>query len=71
MTGPHLSSDTRLHRPVAIKEFSPSGAIRRGLSIQPAGGLGSAAYQDAKARFLDEARVLAKFTHPGIVNIYE
>lgn len=66
----YLGGDIRAHRPVAIKEFFPYGSTRRGISVQPFGGMPAAEYATSRSRFLDEARVLAKFDHPGIVDVY-
>ena len=35
----YLGSDTRLRRPVAIKEFFPYGCIRRTATVQPSGSM--------------------------------
>ncbi|MCC2669128.1 MAG: serine/threonine protein kinase, partial [Armatimonadetes bacterium] len=66
----YAGRDLRLDRPVAIKEFFPSGSIRVGLAVQPAGGVPAAEFTTARTRFLEEARVLARFHHPGIVQVY-
>ena len=66
----YLGGDTTLDRPVAIKEFFPQGCIRQGTTVRPSGALTTAEYQAARQKFLDEARVLAKFHHRGIVAVY-
>ena len=67
----YLGSDTHLQRPVAIKEYFPQGyAARQSNTVVPAGTMAHADYQSAKAKFLEEARVLAQFQHPGIVHVY-
>jgi serine/threonine protein kinase len=67
----YLGSDTHLQRPVAIKEYFPQGyAARQSNTVVPAGTMARADYQSAKAKFLEEARVLAQFQHPGIVHVY-
>jgi serine/threonine protein kinase len=66
----YLGGDIRARRPVAVKEFFPYGSTRRGTNVHPFGGLPAADYAGARARFLDEARVLAQFDHPGIVDVY-
>src|SRR3712207_6483907 len=63
----YLGSDARARRPVAIKEFFPYGSGRNGLEVHPAGVLTAADYVATRTKFLDEARVLAQFSHPGIV----
>ncbi|MCB0971381.1 MAG: serine/threonine protein kinase [Acidimicrobiales bacterium] len=62
--------DRRLLRRVAIKELFPPDAVRDGeeLRVPPEA---AAAFDAQRARFLREARVLARFTHPGIVRVYE
>ncbi|MGH9246136.1 MAG: serine/threonine-protein kinase [Acidimicrobiales bacterium] len=62
--------DERLQRPVAVKELFPDPAQRRGRTVVPSPHAADA-FADAKARFLREATVLARFAHPGIVRIYE
>ncbi len=62
--------DRRLRRGVAVKELFPESAVRHGsLVLTPPQG--RAAFQEAKDRFLREARVLARFSHPGIVRVFE
>ncbi|HEX2576992.1 MAG TPA: protein kinase, partial [Aquihabitans sp.] len=62
--------DRRLQRRVAMKELFPESAVRHGsLVLTPPQG--RAAFRTARDRFLREARVLARFTHPGIVRVYE
>ncbi len=62
--------DTRLRRRVAVKELFPDVAVRHGSAVltPPAG---REAFAAARERFLREARVLAHFSHPGIVRVYE
>ncbi len=62
--------DERLQREVAVKEFFPFGCLRHHNTVQPSRALAPAAYNTAKTRFLDEARTLARFKHPGIVDVY-
>jgi serine/threonine protein kinase len=67
----YLGSDTRLKRPRAIKEYFPHGyAARQSNTVVPTGMMTVADYQSAKVKFLEEARVLAQFQHPGIVHVY-
>ncbi|MBB6098639.1 putative Ser/Thr protein kinase [Deinobacterium chartae] len=51
---------------VAIKEYFPAGAQRRGNSV-----VLPAALRDSEQAFLEEGRVLARFSHPGIVRVHE
>ncbi len=62
--------DERLQRQVAVKELFPESAIRHG-SIVLTPPQARAAFRDARTRFLDEARVLARFSHPAIVRVFE
>ena len=66
----YLGSDARARRPVAIKEFFPHGSARNGREVHPAGVLAAADYVATRTKFLDESRVLAQFSHPGIVDVY-
>ena len=62
--------DRRLQRRVAVKELFPESAVRHGsLVLTPPEG--RAGFRAARERFMREARVLARFTHPGIVRVYE
>lgn len=62
--------DTRLKRRVAVKELFPESAVRHG-SMVLTPPQARASFRSARDRFLREARVLARFTHPGIVRVYE
>jgi serine/threonine protein kinase len=66
----YLCRDTRLDRVVAIKEFFPFGCLRQNHSVQPSRALTLPDYDSAKARFLQEARTLARFKHSSIVDVY-
>ena len=65
----YRAADNGLHRRAAIKEFFPEGAERMAKNVLSPGN-GDAAFQTARARFLEEARTLAQFNHPNIVNVY-
>jgi serine/threonine-protein kinase len=60
----------KLRRYVAIKEFLPDGCLRQGNTVRPDGTWSDDTYTNAKAKFLDEARVLAQFRHNGVVQVY-
>src|SRR5436190_3510518 len=66
----YLGGDIRSRRPVAIKEFFPYGSTRKGTNVQPFGGLPTSEYASTRMRFLDEARILTRFDHPAIVDVY-
>ena len=65
----YCAEDTRLHRQVAIKEFFPHASLRRGTEVQPGSAMPLTNYDAAKLKFLEEARVLASFSHRGIVDV--
>ena len=68
----YLGWDTELDIPVAIKEYLPSDyAVReRSLSVVAKSPDDAEVYEWGLKSFLDEARMLACFKHPGIVQIY-
>lgn len=66
----YAGADTRLRRVVAIKELFPAGCARVGLDIHSTKDFPESLYQAVKTRFLEEARVVARFQHPGIVRVH-
>lgn len=62
--------DTRLNRPVAVKEFFPEGCWREGSTVVSAGRWNSDTYSNAKQKFLLEGQTLGQFNHSGIVRVY-
>ena len=62
--------DTKLNRPVAVKEFFPEGCWREGTTVISAGRWNLNTYTDAKQKFLQEAQTLGQFNHPGIVRVF-
>lgn len=62
--------DTRLNRPVALKEFFPEGCWREGITVISAGRWTVQTYSDAKQKFLQEGQTLGQFNHPGIVRVF-
>ena len=67
----YLGADNRLSRPIALKEFFPNGATRRGTTVVRPHTLRPADYDAAIQRFLLEARTLARFRHPNIVAVHD
>ena len=70
----YIGRDTTLDMRVAIKEFYPAGCTNRnsfaGSGVEVAGGRQRDFFQKGKARFLYEARNVAKFSaEPGIVDV--
>lgn len=63
--------DAKLGRAVAVKEFFPGGCRRNGSAVQPAGAMSSSDYEACRDRFSRETRLLARFNHPGIANVYD
>src|SRR5437764_5392990 len=57
----YLGTDLRLSRRVAIKEFFPSGAVRRSQVVIPPVTMPHSQYELELERFLQEARILARF----------
>jgi serine/threonine-protein kinase len=57
--------------PVAVKEFFPEGSTRRGTQLVPPTTLMGQGFVETKDRFLEEARLLARFQHPGVVRVYD
>jgi serine/threonine protein kinase/cytochrome c2 len=69
----YLARDSGLDAPVAIKEYLPSElATRVGASrVTAISSHVSADFRWGLERFLDEARILAKFRHPNIVHVFQ
>ena len=68
----YLGWNLRLDIPVAIKEYLPSDlAVREAdLSVVPKSSSDASDFQWGLARFVDEARTLARFQHPNIVRVH-
>lgn len=69
----YLGADTQENRPVAIKELFPEGSSRRPNSrnVIPPTSLLGAGFTETMEKFEDEARVMKKFNHPGIVRVFD
>lgn len=66
--------DLTLDVPVAVKEYYPSGIASRyhtqSLDVQVGGADNQRQFEEGKAKFLEEARVLAKFSEdPNVVGV--
>ncbi len=66
----YRAADTKLDRTVAVKEFFMAGSVRADGAVQPSPTVADQ-FQDRKERFREEARTLARFRHPGIVQVFE
>jgi len=67
----YLARDTNLEKDVAIKEYLPVDLALRALdgSIVPVNTGTAFNYKSGLELFLEEARTLARFTHPNIVRV--
>lgn len=68
----YLALDLRLGKKVAIKELLPDSIATRveGYTVVPQSSTLDENWQWARQRFLEEARVLAGFSHPAIVGVH-
>jgi serine/threonine protein kinase len=71
----YKAKNAALGIPVVVKEYHPQGASRAGSSMRPPGTLTAMEFKEARARFADEARVVAQLTlndpNPNIVRVYD
>ena len=68
----YLAYDTELHRNVAIKECYPRDFVsREGTTVLPTGSDTKVDFDWAVEKFIAEATTLAKFRHPGIVQVLQ
>jgi serine/threonine-protein kinase len=67
----YAARDEHLQREVAVKEFFPFGCRRDdALGVLPPAITPTEDFTSARAQFLEEARVLAQFHHPGVVAVH-
>ncbi len=68
----YLSWNIALDIPVAIKEYFPSDLATReyDLSVVPHSSQAASDFEWGLDRFIDEARILARFHHPNIVRVH-
>ncbi|MBB5278716.1 putative delta-60 repeat protein [Rhizobium rosettiformans] len=68
----YLAYDVELQRQVAIKECYPRDFVmREGTAVTSATPQNEVDYKWALGKFMDEATTLAKFRHPGIVQVLQ
>lgn len=68
----YSANDSSLERMVAIKEYLPSAFAQRGPdgSVQVKSKEHLPTFQAGLSSFINEARMLAKFSHPGLVEVF-
>ncbi len=68
----YSANDSSLERIVAIKEYLPSAFAQRGAdgSVQVKSEDHRQTFQAGLSSFINEARMLAKFSHPGLVEVF-
>ncbi len=68
----YLGWNIALDIPVAIKEYLPSDLATReyDLSVVPQSPQAASDFEWGLERFIDEARILARFQHPNIVRVH-
>ena len=71
----YKASNDALGIPIVVKEFNPQGATRSGSSLRAPTTISAAEFKESRAKFADEARVVAKLTqnnpNPFIVRVYD
>ncbi|GGJ59384.1 hypothetical protein GCM10008938_51920 [Deinococcus roseus] len=65
----YLATHTTLQVQFALKELFPEGAIRQGNNVEDSAALPDVDLQRLKNSFLQEARTVAQFKHPSIVQV--
>ncbi len=66
----YKGNDINLARLVAIKELFPDGSRRQGKAVVPPHNVSPGEWDITRREFIEEARTVARFSHPGIVNVY-
>lgn len=66
----YLGSSVPTRSTVAIKEFYPTGSTRQGKMVRHPSAMTPEDYREARGKFIEEARILSQFKHPGIVRVY-
>lgn len=68
----YLARDVNLDRVVAVKEFMPSAFAGRveGVRVAVRAHNHQATYEAGLRSFINEAKMLAKFAHPSLVEVY-
>lgn len=69
----YLALDENLNCKIALKEYLPSGLATRtrGNTVSPQNGKHLLAFEEGRARFIEEARLLAQLDHPAIVRVQQ
>jgi len=68
----YLAKDIHLDRVVAVKEFMPSAFAGRldGVQVAVRSASHRATYEAGLRSFINEAKMLARFAHPALVEVY-
>ncbi len=68
----YLARDTHLDKVFAIKEYLPADLAARvdGQTVSTRSIDAAEPFEWAKRKFMDEARVLARFTHPNLIQVH-
>ncbi len=68
----YLARDTSLDRVVALKEFMPASFAGRidGVRVAVRAANHSATFDAGLKSFINEAKMLAKFAHPALVEVF-
>ena len=68
----YLARDVMLDREVAVKEYLPNEwAVREGVTVHPKSEDDREVFEWGMTRFLEEARILARFRHPNLIRVME